>query len=95
MFSHKVQIISEENLLIFKKNVILVYNPTRKNCATSIDEYRMQEIECSTHSNMSLIPHSKICLLQHINWACYQGGWIWRHGICNDDPPSPELWGWD
>ena len=65
---------------------------TREN--TEIDHYRMREFECSTHSNLRLLPPSRIGMLEHAKRACYQAGWIWRHCISNTELPNPEQWGW-
>jgi hypothetical protein len=85
--------INESQLQSLEKFILFVYNPNISP-STSLDEYRMLEFECSTHSNLRLIPPSKVGLLEHAKRACYQGGWIWQHCINNVEPPNPKEWGW-
>ena len=72
--------------------VLFVYNPNLHE-NTEIDHYRMREFECSTHSNLRLLP-PRIGLLEHNKHACYQAGWSWRHCISNTELSNPEQWDW-
>ena len=45
-------------------------------------------------SNLQSIPPSRGGLIEHINRACLQGGWLWREAVSNMENQDPEDWGW-
>ena len=54
----------------------------------------MNDFEYSVHNNFRLLPPSRAGLLQHINRAAIQAGWVDYQCLENITLPDPTLWGW-
>ena len=54
----------------------------------------MREFEHSTHSNLRLLPPSKVGLIEHAKRAAYEAGWVVYQCEENLELPDPQEWGW-
>ena len=59
-----------------------------------IDVQQMREFEHSTHSNLRLLPPSKVGLIEHAKRAAYEAGWVVYQCKENLELPDPLEWKW-
>ena len=60
---------------------------------SDINYQQMHDFEHSVHSNLRLLPPSKIGLIEHAKRAAYEAGWAWYKCKENVELPNPEMWG--
>ena len=82
-----------EQVSILESYVLSVYY-NKVVGPVDIDFQRMHDFEHSVHSNLRLLPPSKLGLIEHIKRASYEAGWVVYQCKENVELPNPELWAW-
>ena len=85
--------LSFANVDIIEKYVLFVYYGNIGN-SVNINEKRMNDFEHSTHSNLRLLPPSRLGRIEHIKRAAFAAGWIGYQCVKDIALPDPSEWGW-
>ena len=88
--SQKPSAITDVQISILEKNLLSVYYANMTG-PCDINYQRMHDFEHSVHSNLRLLPPSKICLIEHAKRAAYEAGWAWYQCKENVELPNPEM----
>ena len=91
--SEKPTMIMPEQVSILESYVLSVYY-NKVMGPVDIDFQRMHDFEHSVHSNLRLLPPSKLGLIEHIKRASYEAGWVVYQCKENVELPNPKLWVW-
>ena len=73
--------------------VLRVYYP-KKLDVSSLGRERFAHFKRHAACNLRQLPLSRPALLEHVNRACIQGGWLWRESLHNVVVPDVTMWGW-